>query len=76
LELTVTSPAGTIQLLDAFRKKRNISDYERSDTISELEADEMRALAVRLRADVASWIAATHKHLLPADTGPGQPQHQ
>jgi hypothetical protein len=65
LELTVGSDAATIRTLDAFRKKRNISDYERADTISELEADEVRKLAEKLRKKVLAWIAAEHADLKP-----------
>jgi hypothetical protein len=32
-----------------FRKKRNISDYERADTISASDVEEMRSLAEKLR---------------------------
>jgi hypothetical protein len=56
LEFTLGKDAATIRKLDVFRKKRNITDYERADTISDREADEMRKLAEALRADVAAWL--------------------
>jgi hypothetical protein len=34
LSLTLGTDAGSIKKFDIFRKKRNISDYERADTIS------------------------------------------
>ena len=46
----------TIKKFDTYRKKRNISDYERADTISDAEADDMGELAARLRKDVTKWI--------------------
>src|SRR6266852_1401521 len=49
LGLTIGMDAATIRTFDTFRKKRNISDYERSGGISDLEAEEMRRLAERLR---------------------------
>jgi hypothetical protein len=39
-----------------FRKKRNISDYMRAGEISDIEVNEMIALARRLRPRVAEWI--------------------
>jgi len=61
--LTIAANATTIRTFDAFRKKRNISDYERADTISDLEAEEMRQLAEKLRKTVRAWIAAKHPSL-------------
>lgn len=56
LELTIEADASTIRKLEVFRKKRNITDYERADTVSDLEAEEMRKLAVSLRRAVEVWI--------------------
>src|SRR5271165_4325171 len=53
---TLGTDAPSIKLFDAFRKKRNISDYERADMISEAEVDTMIALAERLRKDFVLWI--------------------
>lgn len=52
--------SATVNKLDAFRKKRNVSDYERADMISDFEVDEMRRLAEELRADVERWIRQAH----------------
>ena len=41
-----------IAQLDKFRKKRNISDYERAGVVSEQEAKEMFVLAKNLRNEV------------------------
>jgi len=64
LEFT-TAPGGAfINLFDSFRKKRNLSSYDVAGAISEKEVDEMFQLAFQLRADVESWIKATHSGLI------------
>ncbi len=55
----------TIAQLDAFRKKRNISDCERAGGTSDQEAREMISLAVRLRRVLADWLQAQHPKLVP-----------
>ena len=47
LEFTVGADTKTLRKIDLFRKKRNVADYERAETVSDLEADEMRSLARR-----------------------------
>ena len=42
--------AKSVRKFDTFRKKRNVSDYDRSDAVSELEVEEMRKLAAWLRS--------------------------
>jgi hypothetical protein len=64
LEFTVGVDARTIRTFSTFRKKRNITDYERAHTISDREAEEMLNLARRLRKDVAAWIADKHPGLI------------
>jgi len=63
LEFTLGLPADTIRKFDVFRKKRNITDYERADAISETEAEEVRELAQMLRRDVEAWIQTNHPEL-------------
>jgi hypothetical protein len=60
LELTVGLDAATVRKFDTFRKKRNISDYERAGGVSDMEANEMRQLAERLRTEVEAWIREKH----------------
>jgi hypothetical protein len=60
LGLTLGVDAATIRKFDTFRKKRNISDYERAGGISGLEADEMHQLAESLRVEVEAWIRENH----------------
>ena len=57
----------TVEQFDRFRKKRNLSAYERSGAISDQEAEEMRSLAERLREAVGQWIQTAHPELAPGD---------
>jgi hypothetical protein len=65
LEPTLGTEAGSIKKFDIFRKKRNISDYERADTISASDVEEMRSLAEKLRVDFEAWIQKNHPQLKP-----------
>ena len=65
LSLTLGTDAGSIKKFDIFRKKRNISDYERADTISASDVEEMRSLAEKLRVDFEAWIQKKHPQLKP-----------
>ncbi|HET6441396.1 MAG TPA: hypothetical protein VFH53_03390 [Phycisphaerae bacterium] len=57
----------TVEQFDRFRKKRNLSAYERSGAISDQEAEEMRSLAERLREAVGQWIQTAHPEIAPGD---------
>jgi hypothetical protein len=48
-----------------FRKKRNITDYEKADTISDIEAEEMRQVAETLRREVEAWVRNQHPQFAP-----------
>ncbi|MDX2150276.1 MAG: hypothetical protein SFV54_06055 [Bryobacteraceae bacterium] len=65
LELTIGAPSVVVRTLDAFRKKRNTSDYERADVVSEVEVEEIQRMAAALRRDVLAWIKAQHPDLAP-----------
>jgi HEPN domain-containing protein len=65
LTFTIEAETDIIDQLDVFRKKRNISDYERAGAISNREAEEMLALAKTLREAVISWLKSHHPQLLP-----------
>jgi len=56
LALTIGWSAAKVDLLDRFRKKRNIIGYETAGVVSEREAREMHDLAVALRDDVLAWL--------------------
>jgi hypothetical protein len=47
------------------RKKRDVSDYERADTVSETEVQERRSIAEKLRADLEAWLGKNHPLLKP-----------
>jgi len=64
LGYTIGAGPDLIARLDAFRKKRNISDYERSGAVSAQEADEMFVLARMLRKSVGDWLEKSHPKLL------------
>ncbi len=64
LRETIQSDVQTVHGFDAFRKKRNISGYERIGLVSDADADAMRALAVKLRGDVVAWIEKHDPDLL------------
>jgi hypothetical protein len=64
LAFTIGADKDTIELLDTFRRIRNISDYERAGTISDPDADEMYRLAEQLRTDVLQWLRGHHGYLV------------
>ncbi len=64
LAYTIKADERLITQLDKFRKKRNISDYERAGAVSEQEAKEMFALAENLRNEVEKWLRSNYPKLL------------
>jgi hypothetical protein len=56
LRFTVSVDADFVDLLDRFRKKRNINIYEHPGSISDHEADEPVELAESLRRMVDDWL--------------------
>lgn len=63
LALTIGADKALVKELDAFRKKRNISDYEQADLVSDHEVDEIIDLAEQLREEVVHWLEKNHPHL-------------
>jgi hypothetical protein len=63
LALTIGAEAKLVRQFDLFRKKRNIGGYERVGTISDQEANEMIALAERVRHEVKEWMKSRHPDL-------------
>ena len=61
---TIGADQTLILTLDQFRKKRNITGYERAGGVSEQEAKEMLALAKRLRQEVEQWLCVNHPQLV------------
>lgn len=61
---TIGAEPELVAQLDAFRKKRNMGDYERAGLVSTKEAAEITALARDLRHRVKDWLQASHPELL------------
>ena len=64
LRHTVGIEADVLQVADALRKKRHLSDYVRAVAVSQQEADESIALAVRLCAEITIWLRGQHADLV------------
>lgn len=60
LSETIGASAELVATFDAFRKKRNITGYERVGIVSDSDAAEMRKLASHLRDDVVAWLRTRH----------------
>lgn len=68
LALTLKTEKDLVIQLDAFRKKRNISDYERSGLVSDLEVTEMIALARDLESRIIEFLRRHHKNLIQSSS--------
>ncbi len=64
LHFTIGAEVKLVNQLDRFRKKRNISAYEQSDTVSNQEASEMIDLARKVRKLVQAWLVEQYAELL------------
>ena len=64
LKETIGTDASVVATFDAFRKKRNVTGYERVGLVSDADAEAMRALAMGLRDDVLAWLKKHHAALL------------
>lgn len=64
LAFTLKLERTLIDKLDKFRKKRNISDYERAGQVSEREVEEAISLAHQLRKQAEAWICSNYSHRL------------
>lgn len=64
LAFTIRADQGLIRQLDQFRKKRNLSDYERAGLVSEQEAEEMESLARDLRKQVQERLKTNPPQLM------------
>jgi len=68
-ETVGVSPA-TVDLLDAVRRKRNQSNYERAGTTSAAEAAELHNAVAELRGAVVRWLKKNHRGLCPPGITP------
>jgi len=64
LRETLGTEVAVVTTFDAFRKKRNITGYERIGLVSDADAEAMRIFAVRLRDEVVAWLAKHHHGLV------------
>jgi hypothetical protein len=64
LSHTIGTDDNTVRLLDRFRKKRNVAEYDAVGTISDQEATEILALAQSLRRLVLDWLRDNHPSLI------------
>ena len=53
--------------LDTCRAKRNTAEYDTAGTVSQSEANELRAFAHELKTDVIAWLKANHPTLIAAN---------
>jgi len=65
LKFTLKTEDKIIQTLDAFRKKRNVSEYSHAGAVTAIELDEISVLAGNLRKSVEAWIVAEYPSLRP-----------
>lgn len=68
-ETVGVSPA-TVDLLDAVRRKRNQTNYERAGTTSGAEAAELHKVVTELRRNVVQWLKKNHGGLCPSGITP------
>jgi hypothetical protein len=64
LAFTLDVSSDLIAELDDFRKKRNVSDYDRAGAVSKRDAQRMFDLATLLRKIVVDWIKKEHPDLM------------
>ena len=65
LRHTLGLDVGTVQQIQAFRKKRNIAEYEAAGVVSQREAEEVVALAAALIPRFERWLSEKHPELAP-----------
>lgn len=54
----------TVVFLDRCRRKRHSAVYDEVGAVSDHEAEEMRAVAIRLRGQIGSWLRDNHPELI------------
>lgn len=60
LRYTVGVEPDIVDMLDAVRRKRNLSNYDRAGTTSDREAEEVFELVLALREAVLAWLRSFH----------------
>jgi hypothetical protein len=64
LAFTIGAKPDLVAQFDAFRKKRNVSGYLRSGSVSSREAKEMFELARSINKAVETWLKKNHPEFL------------
>lgn len=64
LRYTVGADRNVVDVLDAVRRKTNVSNYERAGAATEGEVKEVYMIAATLRNNVRAWLAEHHPELL------------
>jgi hypothetical protein len=64
LGFTLEPGPRVIDQFDAFRRKRNIADYETAGMVSEAEIKNMLSLAKSLRLTIVEWLKKNHRELI------------
>jgi hypothetical protein len=64
LAFTAALDEAVLRQLDAFRKKRNLTGYERIGAVSDREVSEVIQMARTIRKQVEGWIRKDHPELL------------
>jgi hypothetical protein len=64
LEFVASIDGDTVSLLDRCRRKRHAAVYDQVGAISDQEAKEMLAAAIRLRTTIGSWLRDEHPDLV------------
>jgi hypothetical protein len=64
LEHTIKLEAKRIARFDAFRKKRNASEYDRAGAVSEKELGEMISFAADIKELAMAWMLKSHPQLM------------
>jgi len=61
---TIGIEPALLRKLDAFRKKRNLSDYEFAGLVSRRELEEVISTGLSLRDKLSAWLRREHPDLL------------
>jgi uncharacterized protein (UPF0332 family) len=64
LEFVTDIDQDTVAFLDRCRRKRHSAVYDQVGAVSDHEAEEMLAAAVRLRGQIESWMRDAHPDLI------------
>lgn len=64
LELTIGLKKSEVAVLEAHRKKRNVTEYERSGAVSDAEVESIRKLAAQIEKTTRAWLRAEHPGLV------------